>query len=69
MSINKRDVNNMIEEVVASPCIKQCQLDETRQTCIACLRSLDEIMAWSSASNETKRAIWQAIKLRRASVS
>jgi len=41
---------------VASPCIKQCKLDDSRRYCTGCLRTLDEITGWSSASNAQKQA-------------
>lgn len=41
---------------VASPCVKQCKLDDSRRYCTGCLRTLDEITGWSSASNVQKQA-------------
>ena len=41
---------------VASPCIRVCALDEN-DICVGCFRSIDEICAWGSASEEQKRAI------------
>ena len=34
-------------EAVASPCINVCQMDEATGWCAGCLRTLDEIAAWS----------------------
>jgi len=31
----------------ASPCVRQCALDE-RKVCLGCRRTLEEIIAWSS---------------------
>ena len=39
-----------------SPCIRVCVLDDG-DICIGCHRSIDEICAWGSASEEQKRAI------------
>lgn len=46
---------------VPSPCISVCRMDATRTWCEGCLRSIDEIKAWSSASDADKRRIWALI--------
>jgi predicted Fe-S protein YdhL (DUF1289 family) len=43
-------------EDVASPCVRNCCLDEDN-VCMGCGRSLEEIVAWSSASDAQRRAI------------
>jgi uncharacterized protein len=50
---------------VPSPCISVCRLDEATGLCIGCLRTLDEIAAWSTLDDAGKRAVWQAIATRR----
>ena len=42
---------------VPSPCVDICDVDETCKYCIGCGRSLDEIAAWLTASNEQRQAI------------
>jgi predicted Fe-S protein YdhL (DUF1289 family) len=42
---------------IASPCIKLCQLDDSGQHCVGCLRTLDELRRWGKASDEEKLAI------------
>jgi uncharacterized protein len=42
---------------VPSPCVDICDVDETCKYCIGCGRSLDEIAAWFTASNEQRQAI------------
>ena len=42
---------------VPSPCVGICQLDPTRRWCIGCLRTLQEIGEWSSASDARRREI------------
>jgi predicted Fe-S protein YdhL (DUF1289 family) len=37
-------------------------MDAQRHFCEGCLRSLDEIRRWSSASDADKRTIWAAIE-------
>jgi len=41
---------------VRSPCIANCKLDE-EEICQGCYRTLDEILIWSSASDQQKLAI------------
>lgn len=49
---------------VPSPCISVCRMDDARQYCVGCLRTLDELRAWGSADAATKRDIWQRIRTR-----
>nr|WP_211467240.1 DUF1289 domain-containing protein [Collimonas silvisoli] len=48
-----------------SPCINVCVMNAGSGLCEGCWRTLDEIAAWSSASDEQKRSIWQHILQRR----
>ncbi len=48
---------------IASPCLRLCKLDENKQ-CVACLRSIDEIMAWSKADDAYKLAVWGRLAAR-----
>jgi predicted Fe-S protein YdhL (DUF1289 family) len=61
---------NAMEEViiasdVASPCIKACKINAETSLCTGCLRTLDEIIVWSKASNSMKLAIWSKIEERK----
>lgn len=47
-----------------SPCINLCKMDEATGLCLGCRRTIPEIIAWGKASENDKRAIWQAIKRR-----
>ena len=49
-----------------SPCINVCRMDEATGWCDGCLRTIDEIAAWSSFDDDTKRAVWEAIDARHA---
>ena len=49
---------------VPSPCVSVCCIDETRGLCTGCLRSRDEIAAWSQASDDYKRGVWRVIEAR-----
>ena len=51
--------------MVESPCIDVCTMDETTGLCQGCWRSIEEISAWATASDETKRQILAAIAERR----
>jgi len=55
----------MASEPVASPCINVCRMDAASGLCVGCWRTIDEIAAWSRMDDEGKRAVWQAIALRR----
>lgn len=39
---------------VESPCIKICVVHPAARICTGCLRSIDEIAAWSQMSNEAR---------------
>lgn len=53
----------------ASPCTGTCTLDPLTRLCQGCARTMDEIMAWPSASAAQKHAILAAIGQRGQSVS
>ena len=46
-------INN---ESVKSPCIGRCCLDDN-DVCMGCFRHIDEIVRWSSASEDEQRQI------------
>ncbi|WP_372763917.1 DUF1289 domain-containing protein [Litorivivens sp.] len=43
-------------EVVKSPCISVCALDED-DLCMGCYRTMQEITDWSEYTNEVKREV------------
>ncbi|WP_431275114.1 DUF1289 domain-containing protein [Variovorax ureilyticus] len=49
---------------VPSPCISICRIDSESGFCEGCLRTIDEIAAWSRMSDADKRGVWRAIELR-----
>jgi len=51
---------------VPSPCINVCRMDEGTGLCVGCARTIDEIVAWSTLSDEDKRAVWDSLDQRRA---
>jgi uncharacterized protein len=42
---------------VESPCVKVCVVHPEARICTGCLRTIDEIAAWSRLSAEDRRAI------------
>lgn len=44
------------ENIVTSPCISNCCLDEA-DICLGCFRHIDEITGWHSATNQRKTEI------------
>jgi predicted Fe-S protein YdhL (DUF1289 family) len=50
---------------VASPCVSVCRIDEASGLCVGCLRTLDEIAAWSVMDDDAKRAVLAALPGRR----
>ena len=53
---------------VPSPCMSVCRMDMDTGLCEGCLRTLDEIAAWSRMGDEEKRATWRLIERRIALV-
>lgn len=49
---------------VPSPCVSICRIDPENGFCEGCLRTIDEIAAWSRMSDADKRGVWRAIELR-----
>ena len=51
---------------VPSPCVDVCRIDAATGLCIGCLRTRDEIAAWSSLDDAGKREVWARLDARRA---
>ena len=49
---------------VPSPCIRNCTLNE-EDLCVGCLRTLDEITNWQSATDEQRLQILENVAERR----
>lgn len=49
---------------VPSPCVSVCRMDSASGLCEGCLRTLDEIAAWSRMADADKRVVWQQIMQR-----
>ncbi len=50
---------------VPSPCISVCRMDDATGWCAGCLRTLDEIAAWTLLDDEEKREVWVDLGRRR----
>jgi predicted Fe-S protein YdhL (DUF1289 family) len=50
---------------VASPCVDVCRMNAETGFCDGCLRSIDEIAAWSAYGDDAKRAVLARIDSRR----
>lgn len=53
-----------VGENVPSPCISVCKMDAQRVYCLGCLRTIEEIRAWSTLSDADKRTVWTRIEQR-----
>ena len=61
-------MNPPLVDDVPSPCISVCRMDPSLgpdALCEGCLRTIDEIIAWGSATADDKRAILVAVAARR----
>ena len=50
---------------VPSPCVSVCRMDEATGWCEGCMRTLDEIAAWSLLDDDDKRAVRAVLGQRR----
>ncbi len=51
-------------DAVASPCNSVCRMDAKSGLCEGCWRTIDEIIAWSTMSDDERRDVWDALALR-----
>jgi len=51
--------------MVKSPCIKICTMDPRRGVCLGCCRTLDEIGAWGSMTDDERDAVMAKLEARR----
>ena len=57
-----------LQTPVPSPCISLCEMAPSTGLCRGCLRNIDEIVAWGSASDDYKRAVWAEIRRRESEI-
>jgi predicted Fe-S protein YdhL (DUF1289 family) len=51
---------------VPSPCVRICVVDEARDICRGCYRTLDEISLWAGYAREQKLALLNELAQRKA---
>ena len=56
-------------QAVPSPGVDICRMNPVSGLCVGCLRTLDEIGAWSRLDDDGKRAVWRQLALRRAATA
>ncbi|MEL6641513.1 MAG: DUF1289 domain-containing protein [Pseudomonadota bacterium] len=54
---------------VESPCVKICVIEPRSRLCTGCLRSLDEIAAWSQMTPETRSEIMAELPSRKSQIA
>ncbi|UWR21351.1 DUF1289 domain-containing protein [Sulfitobacter sp. S190] len=54
---------------VESPCIKICVIHPESRLCTGCLRSIDEITAWSKMTPDARRAVMETLPERAGAFS
>jgi predicted Fe-S protein YdhL (DUF1289 family) len=50
---------------IASPCTSVCRVDAGTGWCEGCLRTVDEIAAWSRLDDRRRREVWKRLPARR----
>lgn len=58
-----------VRDEVQSPCIKICVIHAESRLCTGCLRSIDEIGAWSRMSDEARSAVLDALPSRTGQIT
>ena len=54
---------------VESPCVKICVVHPAARICTGCLRTIDEIGAWSRMTPEARRAVMAELPSRAGQIS
>ena len=54
------------EQIVESPCIRECRIDQVTGFCAGCFRTLTEISYWVSYTPEQRERIMTFLAARRA---
>jgi predicted Fe-S protein YdhL (DUF1289 family) len=53
-----------MEQKIESPCIRSCKLDKSKDVCISCNRTMEEIRNWRYYTDEKKLEILNKLKER-----
>lgn len=54
---------------IESPCVKICVIHPEARLCTGCLRTIDEITAWSRMSPEARRAVMVELPARKGRIA
>ena len=54
---------------IESPCIKICVIEPTSRLCTGCLRSIDEIGAWSRMTPEARQEVMAELPARAGKIT
>ena len=54
---------------IESPCIKICVIEPTSRLCTGCLRSIDEIGAWSRMTSEARQEVMAELPSRAGKIT
>lgn len=54
---------------VRSPCISVCRIDPDDGLCEGCSRTIDEIAAWGTMTDDDRLAVWSRIVRRRGAAA
>lgn len=60
---------NAAVSAIPSPCISVCRMHTGSGWCEGCLRTIDEIAAWSVLDDLHKRAVWKLLPQRRQALA
>lgn len=55
----------MPPSTIPSPCVSVCRMHVGTGWCEGCMRTIDEIAAWSTMSDVEKRIVWKQLPRRR----
>lgn len=57
--MGQRHVNDDLwhRDEIESPCVKICVIHAEARLCVGCLRTIDEIAAWSKMTPEARRTV------------
>ncbi|MGJ8622235.1 MAG: DUF1289 domain-containing protein [Yoonia sp.] len=54
---------------IDSPCVKVCVIEPKSRLCTGCLRSIDEIGAWSRMTPEARQAVMDELPARAGQIT
>jgi uncharacterized protein len=64
-----KDDDIWFRDEIESPCVKLCVVHPDARLCIGCLRTIDEITAWSRMTHDARAAIIAELPARAVSLT